>query len=44
MVDLKESPTIGVICGSGLGDLAELLVDKQVVPYTKIPGFPQTSG
>jgi purine-nucleoside phosphorylase len=43
MVDLKESPTIGVICGSGLGDLAELLVDKQVVPYTKIPGFPQTS-
>ncbi|MFH4978356.1 hypothetical protein AB6A40_005065 [Gnathostoma spinigerum] len=38
----KQSPTVGIICGSGLGDLAEQLSDKQVVPYEKIPGFPVT--
>uniref|UniRef100_A0A183U3U8 Purine nucleoside phosphorylase n=1 Tax=Toxocara canis TaxID=6265 RepID=A0A183U3U8_TOXCA len=41
-VALKEVPTIAIICGSGLGDLAELVTDQQILPYTEIPGFPST--
>uniref|UniRef100_F1LBA4 Purine nucleoside phosphorylase n=1 Tax=Ascaris suum TaxID=6253 RepID=F1LBA4_ASCSU len=41
-VSLKEVPTIGIICGSGLGDLAESVKDKQILPYKEIPGFPNT--
>lgn len=33
--------TIGIILGSGLGDLAETISDKTVIPYSDIPGFPQ---
>ena len=41
------NPQIGVICGSGLGGLGEDLdADKQkdVIPYSQIPKFPQTTG
>ncbi|GMS96042.1 hypothetical protein PENTCL1PPCAC_18217, partial [Pristionchus entomophagus] len=31
---------IGIICGSGLGTMANLLTDTFVLPYGKIPGFP----
>uniref|UniRef100_A0A914RZL1 purine-nucleoside phosphorylase n=1 Tax=Parascaris equorum TaxID=6256 RepID=A0A914RZL1_PAREQ len=40
-VNLKAVPTIGIICGSGLGGLAELVKEKQVLPYSEIPGFPK---
>jgi len=33
-------PKIGIICGSGLGGLADLLEQKQDFPYEKIPHFP----
>jgi len=33
-------PDIGIICGSGLGELANLVSDAVVLPYTSIPGFP----
>ncbi|CAH2091170.1 unnamed protein product [Euphydryas editha] len=39
-------PTIGVICGSGMGSywnegsLAETITDAQCVPYEEIPNFP----
>jgi len=33
-------PRIGIICGSGLGGLAELLKEKDVFPYEEIPNFP----
>ncbi|CAG2174129.1 unnamed protein product, partial [Oppiella nova] len=36
----KHRPTIGIICGSGLGGLADLLSDKQVFDYQSIPNFP----
>uniref|UniRef100_A0A914W3D3 Purine nucleoside phosphorylase n=1 Tax=Plectus sambesii TaxID=2011161 RepID=A0A914W3D3_9BILA len=42
-VTLTEEPKIGIICGSGLGDLAELLTERQVIPFTNIPGFPPTN-
>ena len=34
------APTIGLILGSGLGDFADTLESRQVVPFTDIPDFP----
>lgn len=36
----KHRPAIGIICGSGLGGLAELLEEKDAFPYEDIPHFP----
>jgi purine-nucleoside phosphorylase len=36
----KYSPTIGLILGSGLGTLAELIEDPEIYPYAEIPNFP----
>ncbi|KAK7505817.1 hypothetical protein BaRGS_00003088 [Batillaria attramentaria] len=33
-------PKLGIICGSGLGALADIVEDRTVIPYEKIPGFP----
>jgi len=37
---ISITPVIGIICGSGLGELAELVSDALVLPYSSIPGFP----
>ncbi|XP_050461052.1 purine nucleoside phosphorylase isoform X2 [Cataglyphis hispanica] len=37
---IKIRPKIGIICGSGLGSIAESLVDKRCFPYEEIPHFP----
>ena len=40
---LKEKeikPEIGIILGSGLGDLVNVAKDKIVIPYSNIPRFP----
>ena len=34
------APTIGLILGSGLGDFADTLQDRLVIPFTDIPDFP----
>ena len=31
---------LGIICGSGLGSLAQLVEDPVVLPYDSIPQFP----
>ena len=37
---LKErKPVVGIILGSGLGELAEKIENKIVIPYTTIPNF-----
>lgn len=36
-------PSIGVILGSGLGSLVEMMEEKQVIPYQDIPNFPQSN-
>ena len=33
-------PTVGLILGSGLGDFADTLEDRLVIPFTDIPDFP----
>eukprot|EP00049_Salpingoeca_infusionum_P025500 m.19745 g.19745 ORF g.19745 m.19745 type:complete len:303 (+) comp8072_c0_seq1:190-1098(+) len=35
-----NTPAIGIICGSGLGGLAELVQDQVVISYEDIPNFP----
>ncbi|OTF71491.1 purine nucleoside phosphorylase-like protein, partial [Euroglyphus maynei] len=37
-------PTIGIICGSGLGGLADLITDSISVEYKDIPHFPVSTG
>jgi len=39
----KHRPSIGIICGSGLGGLAELLEEKDIFPYEDIPHFPTST-
>jgi purine-nucleoside phosphorylase len=36
-------PRVGLILGSGLGALADELTDATRIPYTQIPGFPQST-
>ncbi|KAK0399887.1 hypothetical protein QR680_003257 [Steinernema hermaphroditum] len=43
LLTINEKPTVGIICGSGLGDLADRVTEAQIVPYSQIPGFPKTS-
>ena len=38
-----ETPTIGLILGSGLGELAEQVEDAVRIPYTAIPYFPEST-
>lgn len=37
---ITNKPEIGIILGSGLGGLAELIEDPIVIPYGDIPNFP----
>lgn len=37
-------PIVGIVCGSGLGGLAEMLKEQQVFKYSDIPNFPRSTG
>ena len=37
-------PSVAIICGSGLGDIANLVEGKEIVPYADIPEFPRSTG
>ncbi|XP_043946246.1 purine nucleoside phosphorylase-like [Protopterus annectens] len=39
----KHRPRIAVICGSGLGSLAEDLKDQECFKYSSIPNFPEST-
>ena len=39
----KEMPQAAIILGSGLGKLADRIEDPLVLPYSKIPNFPQST-
>ncbi|KAM3866171.1 purine nucleoside phosphorylase-like [Diretmus argenteus] len=36
-------PLVGIVCGSGLGGLAEMIKDPVVFKYKDIPNFPQST-
>ncbi len=42
-ISSKKEPTIGIILGSGLGALVDVMEDKDVIPYKDIPGFPRST-
>lgn len=35
------APGLAVVCGSGLGGLADAVRDSIIIPYADLPGFPQ---
>lgn len=37
-------PLVGIVCGSGLGGLADMLKDQKVFSYSDIPNFPKSTG
>ena len=37
---ISAEPTVGMILGSGLGDFADTLENRRVIPFTDIPDFP----
>ncbi|CAG9865445.1 unnamed protein product [Phyllotreta striolata] len=39
----KMEPKVGIICGSGLGTIADALVDPLVINYSQIPNFPRST-
>jgi xanthosine phosphorylase len=38
-----RSPRIGIVLGSGLGEVADAVADPQVLGYEELPGFPRPS-
>ncbi len=40
---IKNTPKLGIILGSGLSDLAELLKILEIIPFTDIPYFPKST-
>jgi purine-nucleoside phosphorylase len=44
--DELKKPEVGIICGSGLGGLVATLETSPqfAIPYSDIPGFPQSTG
>lgn len=40
---ISKEPHIGVVLGSGLGALVDIMEDKEVIPYGEIPHFPQSN-
>jgi purine-nucleoside phosphorylase len=38
---IKSEPRVGIVLGSGLGGLADVVEDAVVIPYADIPGMPQ---
>lgn len=39
----KRMPTVGIILGSGLGGIVDIMTDKVVMPYESIPNFPKST-
>lgn len=44
LLQINERPEIGIICGSGLGKMADLIEVQAILPYSKVPNFPSTKG
>ncbi len=40
----QHRPHVAIVCGSGLGGLADTLEDQQSFEFHDIPGFPVSTG
>lgn len=43
LIPKEKRPKIGIVLGTGLGDFAEAAENKHIVPYAKLPDFPQST-
>jgi purine-nucleoside phosphorylase len=41
---IRHVPKIGIVCGSGLGGLADVVEDKQIIKYSELEGFAVSTG
>ena len=41
---IKIKPVVAIVCGSGLGGIADQVKDPQIIPYNDIPDFPRSTG
>ena len=39
-----RNPQVGIVCGSGLGTLAESITERVIVPYNALEGFGESTG
>lgn len=39
-----RAPQVGIVCGSGLGTLAESITERIIVPYSALEGFAESTG
>lgn len=39
-----QKPRVGIVCGSGLSGLAEILRNVVYIPYDSLPGFSESTG
>lgn len=39
-----RNPQVGIVCGSGLGTLAESITERVIVPYSALEGFVKSTG
>lgn len=40
---MTVKPMVAIICGSGLGEIADRVINPQVIPYADIPEFPRST-
>ncbi len=40
---IKNKPEVGIVLGSGLGELADKIENPQIIPYAQIPNFVQST-
>ena len=38
-----QTPRVGLVLGSGMGGVADSIEDPIVIPYSELPGFPQST-
>ncbi|KAL0970114.1 hypothetical protein UPYG_G00237340 [Umbra pygmaea] len=43
LVQTSIRPLVGIVCGSGMGGLADMLKDQEVFNYKDIPNFPRST-
>ncbi|KAJ0012299.1 hypothetical protein NQD34_013274 [Periophthalmus magnuspinnatus] len=43
MAQTQVRPVVGIVCGSGLGGLAEMIKDPEIFKYSDIPNFPKST-
>lgn len=43
MAQTQIRPVVGIVCGSGLGGLAEMIKDPEIFKYANIPNFPKST-